>query len=300
MQKMRLSWIKAEEQGKESLISWVNNSGVIGMFAWIEITRPSVWVLSGFAVLVGALLGGILPPFSLPFFAAIGAVMLITAGGNALNDYYDKEIDRVNKPERPIPSGRISDVEARLFGFALIVLGILFAAFTNVYMLAFALLNSIILVAYNAKIKRTVLGHPLDSWLAASTYLFGSLLTGGITAAVWILFAMSFLSNLGREIVKGIEDLEGDRKARIKTLAMVLGEYAPHSSTALIVISVIISPIPYLLGALSMYYLVLLVPSVLLWLYSAYLGFSHPRNAQKLMKIAMFIGIFAFLAGLVK
>jgi len=203
MQKMRLSWIKAEEQGKESLISWVNNSGVIGMFAWIEITRPSVWVLSGFAVLVGALLGGILPPFSLPFFAAIGAVMLITAGGNALNDYYDKEIDRVNKPERPIPSGRISDVEARLFGFALIVLGILFAAFTNVYMLAFALLNSIILVAYNAKIKRTVLGHPLDSWLAASTYLFGSLLTGGITAAVWILFAMSFLSNLGREIVKG-------------------------------------------------------------------------------------------------
>ncbi len=270
------------------------------MFAWIEITRPSVWILSGFAALVGALLGGISPPFALPFFAAIAAVILITAGGNALNDYYDKDIDRVNKPERPIPSGRVSDVGARMLGFALIILGVLLTAFTTVYMLAFAVLNSIILVAYNAKIKRTAAGHPVDSWLAASTYLFGSLLTGGISVAVWVIFAMSFLSNLGREIVKGMEDLAGDRKAKLKTLAMVLGEYAPHASTALIIVALIISPIPYLLGALGIYYIALLIPSLLIQLYSAYTAFSEPGKAQKFMKGGMFVGIFAFLAGLAK
>ncbi|MBI4015583.1 MAG: UbiA family prenyltransferase [Candidatus Aenigmarchaeota archaeon] len=270
------------------------------MFAWIEITRPSVWILSGFAVLVGALLGGVAPPFSLPFFAAVAAVMLITAGGNTLNDYYDKEIDKVNKPERPIPSGRVSDVGARLFGFALIILGIILAAFTNVYMLAFAVVNSALLIAYNAKIKRTVTGHPVDSWLAASSFLFGSLLTNSITPTVWIIFAISFLSNLARETVKGIEDIAGDKKARIRTLAILLGEYAPHTAAALIIVSLIIAPIPYLLGALGVYYIVLLVPVFILNLYSLALSFSDPAKAQKLMKIGMFVGIFAFLAGLIK
>lgn len=91
---------------------------------WLRLVRPLNVVLAGFAVGVGASV----PGGGISFVPALGwaalAAALITAGGNALNDVVDAGVDRVNKPERPVASGRISPGAATLAAAVLLAAGV--------------------------------------------------------------------------------------------------------------------------------------------------------------------------------
>lgn len=200
--------------------------------AYIRITRPVNSLFAGFAVLLGVIIAA--GPFDLPSEAApplyiypalIAAVALITAAGNVINDYFDRDIDAVNRPERPIPSGDISPKTALLYSTALFLAGLGACIFTNVSCAAIAVFNSALLVLYAIKLKGVPLaGNIAVSYLTASIFLFGGAVYGlyGLLQNIYVA-AIVFLAILARELLKDAEDIEGDREGGVKTLPMSIG-----------------------------------------------------------------------------
>ncbi len=91
------------------------------LFLWnrVEITRPHNLAVAALAILAGwACAGGRGLPLDL--LLGLGAGTLVTAAGNVVNDYFDADIDRINKPRRPIPSGRMTPRESRRYYVALV------------------------------------------------------------------------------------------------------------------------------------------------------------------------------------
>lgn len=166
-------------------------------------------------------------------------------------------------------------------------------------MILLAVFNTLVAFFYARNVKRTVFGHFVDSWLTASTFLFGGLLAS-INAVIVLLFSASYLSNLGREITKGIEDMEGDRKISAKTFAVVTGKiFSGWMAISFIIFSIIISFIPYLFNLLNIYYLILVIAADMIFIFSCFILLLNPAKSQKIMKIAMFVAVIAFLVGIV-
>ena len=106
-------------------------------------------IIAFFGVLTGSLIFSMGTPIEVYNVAAAAvSASLILAGGNALNDYFDFEIDKVNKPKRPIPSGRITRSDAFMLSMVFFLLGLAFAKSINRFCLGISILNTLILVIY--------------------------------------------------------------------------------------------------------------------------------------------------------
>ena len=188
-----------------------------------RITRPANCIAAGLAAIVAYLIatGTVIPEVLLLF----GVVSLVTAAGNVINDYFDVEIDRVNRPDRPIPSGQVSLPTARAYAVTLFLAGIGICLFTNELCIVIAVFNVLLLIGYAAWLKRTpLLGNLAVSYLAGSMFLFGGALNG-MPGLVHVLpFAvMTFFAMLARELVKDAEDVEGDKASGAVTLPIRYG-----------------------------------------------------------------------------
>jgi geranylgeranylglycerol-phosphate geranylgeranyltransferase len=194
----------------------------------LDLTRPVNAVAAGLGAPVGYLVAtGTLTPEVLFLVAGAG---LITAAGNAINDYFDAGIDRINRPDRPIPSGRVSSRAALVLSASLFIAGILACIPAGTLCLAIALVNAPLLVLYAARLKRIPLaGNLTVAYLSGSLFLFGGALAGtGGAVRTLPLFLITFLAMMAREILKGAEDLEGDRAFGAVTLPALVG--VPRSS----------------------------------------------------------------------
>ncbi len=190
---------------------------------FVSITRPANAAVSGIAALIGYLIAtGTLVPQVL---VLIPIVALITGAGNVINDYFDAEIDAVNRPGRPIPSGAVHRSTARWYAVSLFLAGILFSLFTTPLCIIIALFNSALLIFYAAKLKGIPLfGNLTVSYLSASIFLFGGALAGpaGVYANL-PLAIITFFAMLARELLKDAEDVEGDTLGGARTLPMITG-----------------------------------------------------------------------------
>jgi len=267
------------------------------MLSYLELLRIPNAVMSVIAVIVSAILVSFYIP--LQILIASLAVFLISGGGMAINDYFDYKADKVNKPKRPLPSGKISRRNVLIYSLILFILGDSLVFFLNSKMLFLALFNTFLLLIYSWKLKKIILlGNFTISWLTASIFLFGSLLSGFITATVFILFLMVFSSTIGREITKTIEDVEGDKKINAKTLPIIAGNnFAAWIAVFFIIFAVLFSPIPYIFHLLNSNYIYLVTISDLILLYSCFAILISPKKSQKMMKIGMLTGLLAFLFG---
>jgi geranylgeranylglycerol-phosphate geranylgeranyltransferase len=213
---------------------------------FITITRPINSFVAGLAAIVAYLIdtGTLLPESLLLFFI----VALITAAGNTINDFFDAEIDAINRPDRPIPSGAVSRGAARGFAVTLFLAGILVSFFTNPLCIGIAIFNTLLLIAYAAKLKSTpLIGNIVVAYLSASIFLFGGALNGldGLVRIIPIA-AITFFAMLSRELLKDAEDVEGDRAGGADTVPIRIG-IKKTSEFALIatVLAVAASFIPY-------------------------------------------------------
>jgi len=193
------------------------------MHGYLSITRPANSVVAGLAGVLGYLIAtGTVTPGSA---VLIGIVALVTAAGNVINDYCDAEIDAVNRPDRPIPSGAVSRRGALVYAVLLFAGGILLAVATNPLCLAIALFNSALLVLYAARLKgMPFVGNLAVAYLSASIFLFGGALAGpdGLAANLPVA-GVTFLAMTAREVLKDAEDVEGDAAGGARTLPMILG-----------------------------------------------------------------------------
>jgi geranylgeranylglycerol-phosphate geranylgeranyltransferase len=264
--------------------------------------------MMGFAVIVGAVIArssaiAALPSSNLAYGFITG--FALTAGSMAINDYYDREIDRINEPNRPIPSGLVKPREALSLALVLAVAGFATAYVTGVASLVVAVISWVLFTAYTTVGKRSGLpGNFLVSTCVAMPFVYGSVvITGGVETNVLIFVSMVFLSNTGREITKGIVDVEGDIKADVRTVAVRFGTRTASVAASLFNISAtLLSPIPLVLGLVSLWYVPFVsVTDVGLVASSVALLKDHSRESARRVKRIVLVwfvfGLLAFLIG---
>lgn len=263
--------------------------------------------MMGFAVIVGSVLASsnalsLLRPNLLYGYITGFA---LTAGSMAVNDYYDREIDAINEPDRPIPSGLIRPKEGLALAFILAVVGFAAAYLTSVLSLAIAAVSWAIFIAYTTVGKRTGLpGNLLVSTCVAIPFVYGSVVvTDAVQLNVLVFVSMVFLSNTGREITKGIVDVEGDRKQNVKTMAVRFGDKnAAVAAAAFYISATLLSPIPVLLRLVSSWFIPFVtITDIGLFASSFALLKNHSReSARRIKRIVLLwfvIGLLAFLIG---
>jgi len=274
------------------------------LIAIIRTVRPINCVMMGFAVTIGEFIA--LKRLPLLQEALLGSLTasLLMAGTMALNDYYDLEIDRVNRPEKPLPSGTLATFQVISLGAIACATGLVTAAMLNWASLTIAAFALSLMLYYNTLGKRTgFLGNILVSVCIGLPFIFGGATVGRITPALVLFSLIAFTANLGREVTKGIIDVEGDRSGLIRTVAVAHGPMkASMVSAALYMTAVCLSFAPSLLGLVGAAY----VPIVLLSdtgfvMSSISLVRSFDRENAKRTKnrvmIWMFLGLLAFIAG---
>jgi geranylgeranylglycerol-phosphate geranylgeranyltransferase len=264
----------------------------------IELTRPANAIAAGVLTFIGAFVaGGISEP--MPAVFAVLATVLATGGGNAINDYFDREIDAVNRPERPIPRGAITPRIALGFSALLFVSAVLLTLLLPWIAIGIAVVNLLALIAYTEIFKgQPGIGNALVGYLTGSTFLYGGTAVGGDLRPVLVLFVLAASATVAREIVKDVEDIEGDRNEGLNTLPIAIGERnALIIATVFVAFAVVISPAPYLLGTFGNVYLVALVPTTVGLVAGTYRSFDDPATGQTWLKASMFAAAFAFIVG---
>jgi geranylgeranylglycerol-phosphate geranylgeranyltransferase len=274
---------------------------------YLRLIRLVNCLMMGFAVIVGAALASPNAVGDRWQALAYGFVtgFMLTAASMAINDYYDREIDAVNEPNRPIPSGTVKPKEALIFASILTVVGFASAYLTNYACFFTALLAWTIFVTYTTIGKRSGLpGNFLVSACVAIPFIYGSLVvTGEVVLNVVIFVSMVFLSNTGREITKGIVDVQGDEARGVKTLAVRFGaRKAAWAASLFYVSAVALSPLPPLLMSISFWFIPLVaITDFGLLASSAMLLRDYSReNARKVKNTVLLcfvVGLLAFLVG---
>jgi len=267
--------------------------------AFIEITRPHNCILAGVVGLLGAIVAAGHFPSPEKAILAFLVVTLGCAGGNTINDYFDYEIDKINRPSRPLPRGAMSRKTALWYSLALMAVGLLFALLINIYAFVLAFIAYTAMVLYAWKLKPLpFVGNLVVAGLTGATPLYGAIAVGKIGLAGYLALC-AFLVNVAREVVKDIEDVEGDISKGARTLPIVWGKKrAAYVGAFFAVLTVIASVLPIRAGVGLGYYA--MIPVDALILYSAYLILksqeeSVAHKSQKLLKISIFLAVAAFM-----
>lgn len=278
------------------------------MNPYIEILRPGNAIMGAIAIILIAIID---KSFNIPIILAMLAVFFETAAGNVINDYFDYNIDLINKPERPIPSGKISLKAGRNYGYLLFLLGticgFLISYLTNNWIpFIIVLLADVVLYLYAYKLKSTpLLGNLTVGFMTGFGFVFGGFSLNNPTIILTSIYLgfFAFVMTTARELVKDIEDMEGDKAEGAKTLPILYGEkITAILSFILIIIDCALCPLLYYQHIFGFYYLVVIAIAVLLFIYSAILIIRKQDRqtagkVSKYLKIGMLIAFVSFIFG---
>ncbi len=227
---------------------------------------------------------------------ASGVVFLFIIGGNALNDYLDREIDRIAHPERPIPSGRMRPSTAARISVAAFMGSVALSAVLPLEAFAIVIAAVAIIMAYEVSTKKKgLVGNLSIAFLTAALFLLGGAVVQRLDATVAIA-AMAFLATLGREIVKDIQDMGADVD-RFTLPQRIGAKKAGLVASASFLAAVALSVEPYLAGRFGVAYLAVVLAADAIFIYCSGIHFQDPKRGQKWAKIGMFVALIAFLMG---
>ena len=242
--------------------------------------------------------------------AGVIAVVAAEMGAFALNDYFDVEVDRKNnRTDRPIVRGDISRQEALLLTVVTFAVSIVAGYFMgNIGALIVSSCSS------RSGFCTTTSSRNTASWATYTSpspwprHSCSAACSSRTREVLLVLSVIAFLVGLGREIMKGIMDVEGDALRDVKTVARVYGtNTAKYVAVALYLIALLFAPVPFIFNIDPAFYgnlfyavLAALAALVLLWICVDLLK-SHDRKAisraRKTTLIGMLIALVAFLAG---
>jgi len=269
--------------------------------------RPINCAMIGFAVIIGYFVSK--PASVSPLGIALGFVtgFAICAFSMVVNDYYDIEVDRVNQPTRPLPSGQVSQRGAA--GIAAVMLVVGFAATAVLLDLSAVLivaLYSLLAWLYDFRAKKYGLaGNLIVASSLAIPFIYGGVISGGSVIDSILLFmaSTSFLAGVGREVVKAMADVPGDQKRGVKSYASVHGLKAAAALGALFFLAAVVaSLLPLLAIPVSTLYRIGVVLPDAAFAYLAYRIVTHAdvKGALSVKKAAlsgMLVGLIVFIGG---
>ncbi|AFK21695.1 prenyltransferase UbiA-like protein [Pyrococcus sp. ST04] len=261
--------------------------------------RPHNCILAGIVGILGALVAyeGIPPLEKLLLIFAV--VYFGCSAGNTINDYFDFEIDKINRPERPIPRGALSRRAAFYYAILQYGLGLLLAGFLGVKAFAFALGAYALTFVYAWKLKPLpFIGNIAVATLTGVTPIYGALGVGRIGLAGY-LAVCAFLVNVAREIMKDIEDVEGDREIGARTLPIVLGKKKAGIIASIFGFSTVIASFLPVKAGIGLGYAPMIIVDGMIIKASIDVLINPERasKGQKLLKVATFIAVISFLLG---
>ncbi len=196
---------------------WVclKNDAMSKIGAALRLTRIEHSAMLAIAVVAAEQLAGGLP--SLPTLVlSLTAPVLVSMAAFAINDYFDIEVDRLNRKERPLVTGELKPTHALYIAVAAFISGIAASAAINAYALSITLIFAALAVLYSYKLKEVLLlGNIYIALTMVIPFIFGAYVVGTtLGAAISLICVMIFASGLAREIHGTIRDYEGDVKVR--------------------------------------------------------------------------------------
>lgn len=267
-----------------------------------DLARPLNGLITALSVAVGGLctVGSV---FTEALLLAALSAALINAAGNAFNDILDVDIDRINRPERPLPAQRVTPLTAAIFVVSCAVFGISLGAVISTQHALWSASIGALLALYSIYLKTSVLwGNALVGLVSAAAFPYGALACGSWGRS-WIPAIFALLFHLGREVVKDVEDRKGDRLRGVHTLPLRYGMHtAIHVATGLFVLLMIFTFLPFLYGVYGKLYLAstLVVDLLIIYvIYTLYADGEAPSNGRlgRLLKLGMLFGLVAIIVG---
>ncbi len=267
---------------------------------YIRLSRPLNCILASVSVpIVMVTLYGLEAPSTGRTIITIIGILVVsffTAGGNSLNDYFDREIDAINHPERPIPSHDVFPENALKFAYVMFILSIVLSLLLPFFLPQILVLVSVlIMVQYELRLKKKgLVGNASIAWLTGSLFVFAGAVYGSIEVPL-VLGILAFLATMGRELVKDIQDIKGDLERNTFPMKASV-KRAKILAASLIIAAVMISPYPYIQGIFSVNYLLIVILADIIFIYSLSI-FKDPKRTQIFIKIGMMVALVAFLSG---
>jgi len=275
---------------------------------FVRILRPLNCAMAAMAVLVGYLISinhialdySIFSILNLQLAISMIAAFMVCGAGQAINDFFDIEIDKKKNPQKPIPSGKISPKNALYFSLALFLLANIIAFFFLNEMAVFISAGfSILLIVYSAFLSKM---KYFGNWIVAGgtsfTLIFGAAINE-INSAVILLSVSALLANVCREIIKDFEDLETDRGFKTSLPMIAKKENVQEAVFAIYAIAMLL---PYWVFSQGFFgntiFIVLVSASNIFFLesYSELLK-GNNSNAQNFSKNGMIVALIGFAAG---
>ncbi len=266
--------------------------------AYLKIIRPFNCLFIAVTVLFGLFYKN---PSSCTFtyLAGILAATFIGAGGYVVNDYFDLPIDRINRPKRMLPSGKISPKAAYIYAIVLFVIGLQFSFLTGIIpAVIMALFNLLLLFFYARQLKTTFLiGNLTVAYASASTFIYGGIVAHNLEN-IWLIAAYAFVYTLTRELLKDLQDIEGDKVIKASTFAIKAGHRTTMAvNLALAILLVGITWYGYvhtMLGQLQTLLLALLVHLPLIIMNLLYFHHGNPRR-YRILSLGMKLDMLTLL-----
>ena len=279
----------------------------------IEILRPINDIMGSLTVIIGILNTRSNDPIILTWNIILGVItyFFLAGSGMVINDYYDIEIDKINRPERPIPRGAITLKQAKILWIATSLIGITIAILHS-FLFNIGYLNVLIAVLF------AFMGWLYAAWGKKSGFsgniivrisfslglIYGAVLNNSnVPPYIYFFFLTSFFLLLSREVIKGCEDIEGDKNQGVKTLAIQIGvKKSTIFSLIFALLAIVFFILPCFTNILNrLLFLISMAFGLAIVLYAIVLMLK--RNLERkdfkkislILKIAMFLGLVAFI-----
>jgi geranylgeranylglycerol-phosphate geranylgeranyltransferase len=281
-----------------------------------ELMRLEHGLMLCIAVVIGSLiaLGGI-PQYQSLIFACI-TVLFLEASTFALNDYYDRDVDRKNnRTDRPLVRGDISPKTAIIIFMVLFPLGILSSVFVNSTCFLIASITGVLALIYDSKLKKIkLLGNFYIAYTMAIPFVFGgaavlrsSTFSVTIPPVIFVLALIAFCAGAGREIMKDVMDVAGDTTIGVRSFPLYIGIRGSNALAAILyLVAIVLSFIPFFMRSYTAFFydfsylFFILITDSLLLTTAVHLVIKKKPNMRfyrKFTLAALFIGLVGFLAG---
>ncbi|MFX0116603.1 MAG: UbiA family prenyltransferase [Candidatus Hodarchaeota archaeon] len=252
----------------------------------------------------------LLGDYVLEIIFGIWVPFLLMGGAMAINDYRDYDIDKINQRlDRPLVRGDLTPHQVLIIAAILYGLGIILTAWLFFKVLILTLFFVILSISYSYKLKELgPIGNITIALNICAPFILGAIVVDvsdpDAQITIGFLIASIFFLISGREVMKGIMDVEGDKEAGIKTIAATMGvKPAAYIAVGLWSIVAILAPLPMFFAYEgNLVYLILILATIAMLFNVCFRllkdqSYQTGKYAREFTKVILWTGLMAFFLG---